>query len=78
MIACIIFIIISIYKLYYYYYYPDMDGASGVHVLWTYGIWVLISNGFGHFESIDALSFQVHALTDEVWVILSVCGSLAS
>ena len=69
MIASVIFMIISIYRP-YYYYCSDMDGASDVHCLWTYGVWVLIPNRFGHSESIDANNFQFHALANEIWVIL--------
>ena len=76
MMACVIFMIIGIYRL-YYYYCSDMDGAFDVHFLWTYGVWVLVSNRFGHFEFIDIVNFQFQALADEIWVILSVCSSLA-
>ena len=57
MMACVIFTIISIYRLYYYYYCSDIDGASDVHFWWTYGVWVLIPSRFGHFEFIDVASF---------------------
>ena len=78
MMACVIFMIINIYGLYYYYYYcSEMDGASRVHCLWTYGVWVLIPNGFGHYEFRYVAIFQFQALTDEIWVILAFCSSLA-
>ena len=76
MMACVIFMIINTYRL-YYYYCSDMDGASDVHCLWTYSVWVLIPSRFGHYEFIDASSFQFQALVDAIWVILAFCNSLA-
>ena len=63
--ANVIFMIIDIYRL-YYYYCSDMDGASDVHFLWTYGVWVLIPSRFEHSEFIDAANFQFQSLADEI------------
>ena len=57
---CVIFMIVIIYRLYYYCF--DIDGASDIYFLWTYGVWVLIPSRFGHFEFSEAASFQFHAL----------------
>ena len=55
MMSFFVFMIIIIHRLYYGY---DMDGASDVHFLWTYGVWVLIPSRFGHSEFIDVAFFQ--------------------
>ena len=54
-----------------------MDGASDVHFLWEYGVWILIPSIFGHFEFIDATNFQFQALIDDIWVILAFYSNLA-
>ena len=76
MMACIISMIINIYKL-YYYYCSDMDEAFNVRFLWTYGVLVLIPSIFGHYEFIDVVGFQFWALAGEIWTSLAFYSSLA-
>ena len=71
--ACVIFMIINIYRLYYYYF--DMHGVCDVHFLWKYGVWVLIPSRFEHFEFIDSISFQFQVLADVIWIILAFCSN---
>ena len=41
MMVFVIFMVINIYMLYYYYYF-DMDEASNVYFLWTYGVCLIL------------------------------------